>query len=375
MRLFVSCSSGLEGLLEEEIRSLGFDDIRHGFRGVHVEVDHFSAVYAINYASRLASRVLCPLAHFKVSDAKSLYIAALKLDWSQYMDLRKTFSIDFSVDHPAFKNTLFAAQVVKDALCDQFREKTGERPSVDTYNPQVQFHLFIREGKGTLSLDTSLTPLHKRGYRTEGGEAPLQETLAAALLKIAKYTPEDILVDPCMGSGTFLIEAALMASNTPPGLFRQKWGFESHPDYSKNDWLDTKKIFDSRVVPLKPNHFFGYDINRNMVRIAITNVRAAGMHQWVKCSYGDFRTLQLPTPATLIIANPPYGKRLSEVDQLVPLYRALGDFMKQEAKPPARGFVLTAEPDLAKAIGLKTAKRHVVFQGGLEARFLEFDLY
>ena len=241
VKIFTTCGPHLEPILEEELHEMGFKETRQGYRGVYLEIGEFSDVYKINYQSRIASRVIYPLDHFKVWDDKTLYKGALKIDWSLYLKVDDTFAIDYSVDHPSFRNSLYAAQVLKDAICDHFREKEGKRPSVDVANPKVQFHLFIREGWATISLDTSGAPLHKRGYRTEGGDAPLQETLASALLKIAKYNKEEIVFDPCMGSGTFLIEAALMATNTPPGYLRKKWGFFGHPEFSEEKWLQVKK--------------------------------------------------------------------------------------------------------------------------------------
>ncbi|MCB1114536.1 MAG: 50S rRNA methyltransferase [Chlamydiia bacterium] len=370
VKLFVTCGSGLEPLLIEELTSFGFSNLKPGFRGVYVEAPDFSAVYKINYLSRIATRVLLPIANFKVWDKKTLYKGAAKVDWSQYLDVKKTFSIDFSVSHKAFKNTLFAAQVVKDALCDHFREKTGVRPNVKTSNPQVQFHLFIYNDWATISLDTSGAPLHKRGYRMEGGEAPLQENLAAALLTMAGYHKDEVLLDPCMGSGTFLVEAAMIATNTPPGYLREHWGFFSHPDFNQETWEAFKAQEDEKILPLAPKKLFGIDKNKAQVQKAMANTRLAGLHKGVAISEGDFRDFKPPVKPTMLIANPPYGKRLDEGDYLDRLYNELGDFYKAQA--PAKGFILMP-PD--RSIGLKPTKRNVVFNGGIESRFNEYDLW
>ena len=366
----MTCGAHLEPLLEEELRELGFKETRLGFRGVYVEIEDFSSVYKINYMSRLASRVLTPIEHFKVWDDRTLYRDARKIDWSAYLSPKVTFAIDFSVDHPAFRNSLYAAQVLKDAICDQFREKEGVRPSVDTAKPDVQLNLFIREGWATISLDTSGAPLHKRGYRTEGGEAPMQESLAAALLRLAHYTRDEILLDPCMGSGTILIEAALIASNTPPGYLRQKWGFFFHPRFDEKEWLRVKAEFDAKIISPIEGRLFGIDINKAQTRLTQANLRSAGTHRWVKATEGDFRTHSPAVKPSLIIGNPPFGKRLGEDAYLGPLYDALGDFLKKQA--PARAFILTT-PD--HSVGLRPAKRHVLATGGLDARLLEFELY
>lgn len=370
VKLFVICGSQLEPLLQEELKELGYEKTTPGFRGVYVEVEGIQDICRINYLSRIATRVLLPLAGFKVWDKKTLYSGALKIDWSQYLDPTKTFAIDFSVNHKAFKNSLFAAQVVKDAICDQFREKTGVRPSVHTSHPDVQIHLFIHDTWATISFDTSGSPLHKRGYRIEGGEAPLQENLAAALLKIAKYNADEVLVDPMMGSGTFLIEAAMIATNTPPGILREKWGFFHLPEFDREFWESFKVEEAKKIIPMPPKKLFGIDINKSQVRKAMANLRVSGLHKNVAIADGDLRTWTPPVKPTFLITNPPYGKRLDEGDHLDALYRELGDFYKKQA--PARGFVLTT-PD--RSIGLKASRRHEIYNGGIEARLFEYDLY
>lgn len=372
-RLFVSCGTGLEPILREELIELGFSNMEEGFRGLYVPYSSMKDVYKINYQSRIASRVLLPLYEFKIKDPKDLYEGAKEYPWEDLIRLHQKFAIDFSVDHHGFKNELYAAQLLKDALCDRMREKLGSRPDVDVKDPDVQLHLLIRGSKVTISLDTSLVPLHERGYRAEGGEAPLHENLAAALLRIAKYKPEDIVLDPCCGSGTFLIEAALMATNTPPGYLRNKWGFETHPDYKTQDWINFKTELREKIRPFGPGLLIGIDINRARIADARGNVRIGGLSKMIKIDSGDLRSYTPNPKPTMIIANPPYGKRLEDEKSLIPLYRALGDLMKKQA--PARGYVLSASLPLTKEIGLKAERRHIISHGGSEARFLEFDIY
>jgi len=365
----------MEPLLLQELEELGFDKLNKGFRGVYVQETALKDTYKLNYCSRLASRVLLPLKKFRCYNARSLYKECMEFDWLAYIPKGKTFAIDANVTHPQLRNSLFAAQVVKDAICDQFRQKFGQRPNVDTQNPDVQLNLFIKEQLGTISFDTSGVPLHKRGYRIEGVEAPLQETLAAALLKIAKYREEEIFCDPCCGSGTLLIEAALMATHTPPGYLRQKWGFMLHPEFSQQEWLRAKADADKKRKELQPGHIFGCDLSKNSVRICKTNLRAAGFHSSIEIQQSDFRDYTPPTPPTFICTNPPHGKRLENVDSLKPLYRSLGDFFKRKTAHPARGFIFTGSLELAKEVGLVPKKRYVIYNSGIESRFLEFDLY
>ena len=258
--LFVSCAPELETLLSEELADLGIKETHLGYRGVFIEKWEWSTIYKVNYASRLASRVLLPLSRFKCFDRKTLYQSMIELDWSHLIKEGRTFAIDANVHHRELRNSLFAAQVVKDAICDQLREKHGHRPSVDVANPDIQLNLFIQNTAGVISFDTSGIPLHKRGYRQETVEAPMQESLAAAILRLANYTKDQILLDPCCGSGTILIEAALMATNTAPGYLRQKWGFTKHPRFDTLEWLSVKNKLDENRIPLQPQHLFGIDI-------------------------------------------------------------------------------------------------------------------
>jgi putative N6-adenine-specific DNA methylase len=374
-KLFISCASGLEPLLTEEIQSLGFKDVETGFRGVYVPISDFSAIYRINYCSRIASRVLLPLMEFRCFDQKSLYKAADKIDWLKFIPPGKTFAIDANVTHRELRNSLFAAQVVKDAICDQFRARIGTRPNVDVQNPDVQLNLFIHDNHGVISFDTSGAPLHKRGYRQETVEAPMQESLAAAILISAKYTGEEILFDPCCGSGTLLIEAALIATKTPPGFLRPIWGFMYLPEFSQNDWLIVKNEADSKRGPLKKNIISGMDINKNSVRSSKINLRAAGFSREIEIHQGDFRDYTSEPMPNFIVTNPPHGKRLDDVEYLKPLYRALGDFMKRKTAKPGRGWIFSGNLDLSKEVGLAADRRIVLTSGGVECRLLGFDLY
>lgn len=373
--LFVTCSTGLEPLLAAELGQLGFSEAVAGYRGVYVVVSDLDAVYKINYCSRFASRVLLPLVRFKCYDSKTLYKYADSIDWTSFIPQGKTFAIDANVSHKMLRNSLFAAQVVKDAICDQFRVKTGKRPNVDVKSPDIQLNLFIHDTKAVISFDTSGAPLYKRGYRQESVEAPIQESLAAAILRLGGYRGDEVLFDPCCGSGTFLIEAALMASKTPPGYLRKDWGFYYLPQFSQKEWLRVKAEADRERIPLPSGLISGVDINKNAVRVAKINLRAAGFHQSVDVDYGDFREYTPEPPPNFIVANPPHGVRLDDVSQLAPLYRSLGDFMKRKAAKPAKGLVFTSSSDLAKEVGLAASRRHVLSSGGLEARLLEFELY
>ena len=373
--LFVSCAPELEPLLMEELKELGVSSLTIGYRGVYVNEWDWADIYRINYASRLASRVLLPIIQFRCFDRRSLYRNAFEIDWSQFLKSGFTFAIDASVHHRELRNSLFAAQVVKDAICDQMRKHTGKRPSVELENPDIQIHLFIQQSTGIISFDTSGVALHKRGYRQETVEAPIRETLAAAMLRLAHYNQEKIYLDPFCGSGTLLIEAALMATHTPPGYLRKHWGFMHHPSYDPTKWLKTRNQIDEKRTSLPLNHLFGIDISKHAVRACKINLKAAGFSKEVEVQEADFRSYVPSVLPDFILTNPPHGRRLDEEEKLAPLYRALGDFMKKQCAKPAQGYILTGNLALAKEVGLTAKRRHILNNGGVDSRLLEYDLY
>lgn len=373
--LFVTCAPELESLLMEELEGLGITSLHAGYRGVSISNWDWSTIYRVNYSSRLASRVLLPLLRFTCFDRRSLYRHAMQIDWSQFLKENRTFAIDANVNHKELRNSLFAAQVVKDAICDQMRQRTGRRPNVNVQQPDVQINLFIHQQNAIISFDTSGEPLHKRGYRQETVEAPLRETLAAAILFLAKYHKELVFLDPCCGSGTLLIEAALMASDTAPGYLRTKWGFMQHPLFNSKNWLTVRSQIDAKRIPLLPKHFFGMDKSQESVRAAKINLKAAGFSQQIDVVQGDFREVQPAETPTFILTNPPHGRRLEEVSQLKSLYRSLGEFLKLQCQKPGKGFVFTSQLELAKEVGLAAKKRYVLSNGGVDSRLLEYDIF
>lgn len=373
MSLFVTCGQGLEALLAEELSELGFK-IEPGYCGVSVNDSSLKSVYTINYRSRLAGRVLLPLLEFHCANKKALYEKSLAFDWSTFFTKNQSFAIDAHVRHYAFNNSLFAAQLLKDAICDQLREARGIRPSIDIKNPDIQLNLYIDEEKAIISFDTSNQPLYKRNYRAYTGSAPLQETLAAALLKIAGYGGEP-LIDPCCGSGTLLIEAACMLTNTPPGFWREMWGFYEHPDFDEAEWMSVKNAADSLRKPLQPGLLCGLEREPEIAQFCRMNLQKAGFQNGVEIICTNFVNHTPNIPYSFLITNPPHGKRLGFEEGLVTMYRALGDFMKQKMAKPGKGFIFTSSKALSKEVGLSAKRRHVISSAGLEARLLEFDLY
>ena len=270
-----------------------------GYGGVHVKENSIEAIYRINYLSRLAGRVLYPLARFPCAHAKALYTGIKRIDWTLYFKKEMTFAIDANVSHPELRNSLFAAQVAKDAICDQLVEKRGGRPTVDLRDPDLQLNLFINRGMAVMSIDTSGLPLHKRGYRQETVEAPMQETVAAALLALARFEGTEIVCDPCCGSGTLLIEAALIASKTAPGFLRKKWGFMHLPDFSSEKWQQFKIEVDHTRIPVPKLQIFGADLNKQAVHAAKVNLRMAGFHHSIEIAQSTLQDYQPPGSSQL----------------------------------------------------------------------------
>jgi putative N6-adenine-specific DNA methylase len=372
--LFISCLPGLEPVLGQELSSLGYSH-KEGRAGCFVPYESMEQIYRLNLSLRTASRVLLPLHSFVCRGRDELYKGASEINWYPFFQRMPTFMIDTFVMHKNFTNSLFAAQVVKDAICDQLRKNMGSRPSVDTSQPELGLHLYLVGDQATISFDTSNPPLHVRGYRLEGGVAPLRENLAAALLLLAGYKADDVLVDPCCGSGTFLIEAALIASNTAPGLLRGSFGIFGHPQFNKESFESIKSSLSHDVVTLQKNKFLGIEASVKAFGILKRAIHKSKFDRWIQVSNGDFRTLELPIQPNFVIANPPYGVRLNEIQELEALYENLGDFMKQKTQKPATGAIFTGNLELAKKVGLKTAKRHVLSNGGIECRLLTYELY
>ncbi len=372
-QLVATCARGLERVLADELRALGADAVAPD-RGSVAFAGDLRTLYDASLRLRTAMRVLLPAVRGAVSGRDELYDLAASVDWKEVFKKGQTLSVEVVGRHRAFRKTTFAGQVVKDAVVDRLRAKTGRRPDVDRDNPDVILHLrLVEQGPTTLSLDASGEPLSHRGYRPRGGPAPLAETLAAGILLIAGYDGSEPLLDPMCGTGTFAVEAAMIASGTPPGLLRayafEKWG-----------WHDLR-VFEevtreaSRGHREPPRPIVARDRADRAVRATRRNLQAARMDRWVEVEQRDALDLHLPWgEGGVIVANPPYGKRVGEVERLFGLYRRLGNSLKQQAAG-ATAWMLVGEPRLAKSIGLKPARRIPLWNGPIECRLLQFEMY
>ncbi len=361
--LFISCGEHLEPLLIEELTRLGISGVRKSYRGVNAPKT-IENVYRINYLSRIATRVLWPLRTFTCPDREALYREAKKIAWMPLIDETKTFAIDSNVFHSKLRHSLFAAQVVKDAICDQIREKKHARPSVELKNPDVQLHLFIHNQTAILSFDTSGAPLYKRGWKTEAGEATLPETIAAAILYTAGYSGDEILCDPFCGSGTLLIEAAQIATQTPAGYFRDRWGFIHLSEHTQEKWETFKLLQDCQRVPLKRNKIFGADRNPAIVTLCQSHLEKTGWKDHIAITAQEIAQYTPPAPPTLLVTDPPFGMRMATSQEL---YTQLGQFIRNRCAPNARAFVLCPDEQAPQNIGLPYRTKTPLYYGGIKA--------
>ena len=283
---------GLEPVLAKELRELGAEDVQEGRRMVSFRGDK-EMMYRANFQLHTAIRILKPIRHFKASSADDVYNEILKVDWSQYLDEGKTFTVDAVVFSEEFRHSKFVSYKVKDAIVDQFREKTGKRPNISVANPDIRLNIHIAEDRCTLSLDSSGESLHRRGYRQESVEAPLNEVLAAGMILMTGWKGETDFVDPMCGSGTLLIEAALIAHNMAPGLFRKAYAFEKWPDFDA-DLFDRIYNDESQEREFK-HHIYGYDVDMKAVNTARLNVKAAGLTGSITVEQQDFKDFMKPS--------------------------------------------------------------------------------
>lgn len=370
-RLVATCSRGLEAVLAEELGSLGIGSAEAGRGSVRFTGD-LRSVYRANLALRTAIRVLLPLASGPAGDRDSLYGLAAGIGWESLIGAGQSLAVEAVGRTPELPHSGFAALVVKDAIVDRIRARRRQRPNVDRADPDLRVHVHLDPGETAISLDSSGEPLSRRGYRLQGAEAPLTETLAAGLLLLADYDGARPLLDPMCGSGTLAAEAALIASRTAPGLERafaaERWPFHDPA------LLEDEKRRARGLSRTPPAVIAASDVDAKMVATTTRNLRRARQLRFVSIDRADVRDLKPPGPDTLIVANPPYGHRLGELEELRPLYRALGDALKQRAAG-CTAWLLVGARELANEIGLKASRRIVVFNGPIECRFLRYDLY
>ena len=369
---FAQAPGMMEELCEQELIELGATNTKSAYRGVYFDAGK-NTLYKINYTSRLLSRVLAPLLSFHCHNTNVLYKFASQIEWEDFLSVEKTFSISASVAKSNINNSLFASQRLKDAIADYFRNKYDKRPSVNTVNPDVRFNLHIEKDEAVISLDTSGESLHKRGYRLLAGEAPMQETLAAAIVRISEWDGETTLWDPMCGSGTILCEALMHYCRIPAQKLRKNFGFFNLPDFDGEVWNKLKAECDSKIRPLPKGIISGSDKSQKILEVAKDNLSRLPYADSVELKCRPFEHVDKFENGTLI-TNPPYGIRLGNIDDVKILYKELGDFLKTSCKGTS-AFIYTGDPALRKSIGLRTSKRIPLVNGKLEGVLFQIDSY
>lgn len=361
---------GLENVLAQELTQLGANNVRIGRRMVSFTGDK-EMMYRANFQLHTAIRILKPIAHFKAKSAEDMYDEVKKIDWSKYILDGKTFSVDSVVYSDEFRNSRFVTYKVKDAIVDQFREKTGTRPNISVSNPDIRLNIHIAEDQATLSLNSSGESLHRRGYRQESVEAPLNEVLAAGMILMTGWKGDTDFIDPMCGSGTLPIEAALIARNISPGVFRKEFAFEKWPDFDK-DLFDEIYNDDSQEREFT-HHIYGYDIDMKCVNTANLNIRAAGLSKDITIQQADFKNFEKPAEKSLLIMNPPYGERIS-TPNLMATYKMIGERLKHQFAGN-EAWVLSYREECFEQIGLKPSIKIPVYNGSLECEFRKYTIF
>ena len=363
---------GLEPVLARELRNLGAGNVREGVRCAFFEGDP-GFMYKANLSLRTALRILKPISTFRIRRQEDLYDRIRQVDWGAYLDPGMTFAVDTVLQSDLFSHSLFVSRRVKDAVVDQFRAKSGRRPSVTVSRPDVRLHLHLQGDTAHLSLDSSGNSLHRRGYRTETNKAPLNEVLAAGMLELSGWRGQCDFLDPMCGSGTLLIEAAMIALNVPPNINREWFGFQTWKDFDASLFATIQEASRSRIRDF-PFSIKGYDKAPSAVRKAIENVHHARLSDFISIEKKDFfsTSREAGAPPLFLICNPPYGERLP-VD-IAHFYGKLGDTLKQ-GYPSTQAWIFTGNLDALKAVGLRPSRKIKLFNGSIESRLVQYQIY
>lgn len=363
---------GLEQVLSEELLNLKAEDIAVHNRAVSFKGNK-SLLYETNLKLRTALRILQPIASFNVHDQQSLYNGTKAIKWENFMHAEQRIYIHAISNHPAFNNTMFVSQKVKDAIADYFRENAGKRPSIDKFDPDIHIQVHISKDKCTISLDSSGIPLYKRGYRQDTGEAPINEVLAAGMVLLSKWDTDKTLVDPMCGSGTILIEAALYALNIAPGKFRKFFAFQRWKDYDealfnkiKNEAIKNEKQKKLKIV--------GCDQSQKVLFAAIENLEACGLDDIIELNKKEMFEFTPPEGGGWVISNPPYGERMGLTERIEMLYKSIGDTLKKKYSG-YEAWIISSNLEALKKVGLSASRKITLYNGPLECKLMRYELY
>ncbi len=369
---FGQIAGGMEDLGEQELREFGIKKIKKAYRGIYFVADQ-AHLYRLNLQSVLFTRFLAPLLTFDCHSTNYLHATAIEIEWEKIIKPNNTFAIFATVSNSKISHSKYASLVLKDAIVDRFRAQTGSRPDVDSKDPDIWINLHIDKNKARISIDTSGGSLHRRGYRQITTEAPMQETVAAAILKLSGWNGETKLHDPMCGSGTLLSEAMLRYCRIPAAFKRKNFGFKHLPDYDESLWFEIQANSKKNIRPLPENLISGSDISDYALNAARTNIDSIPYGKNINLEKIDFNDLE-EMENTTIICNPPYGIRLGEKEDMPLLYRQLGDFLKNKCKNSS-AWIYVGNRELIKEIGLKPSRKIPLKNGQLDGRLLKIDIY
>ena len=371
--LFIPCSPGAEPFLAQEIRSLGLEAEEVTAAGVSLKASLLDEM-KLNLHLRTGQRVLRLLSSFRATDPMQLYKGVSSIPWEQYLDEKGYFSITSTVDTPSIRDTRFAGLKCKDAIADRMTAQCGRRPDSGPERDRSVVHLYWKAEDCRIFLDTSGEPLSKREYRKIPMAAPMQESLAAAVILATGWSGDAGFVNPMCGSGTLAVEAALIALNRPPGLLRSNFGFMHFKDFDPAAWQRLREEAKKAVRKEPGCRVIANDINSKAVEAAQKNAETAGVAHLIEFSVCDFAETPLPEEPSVIVINPEYGERLGQIAELRGVYRRIEDFFKQRCSGHT-GFIFTGNLQMAKEVGLRTSRRTPFFHGGLDCRLLRYELY
>jgi len=370
-QFFATCPRGLESLLEDELKSLHARQIKPTDGGVGFAGDMLLC-YRANLESRIATRILLQVGKGRYSNEDELYQGAYKIDWAQWFEVEQDFMVKVTGVKCPLKSLEFATLRIKDAICDRFREEVGSRPSIDTREPEVRVHAYLGAEEYQLYVDTSGAALYQRGLRRASIEAPLRENLAAGILKLSGWQPGTPLLDPMCGSGTFLLEAAMMSLDIAPGSNRH-FGFERLKNFNVGAWQSLLKQAKNRAKPVTFQKLYGSDADLRAVRVSRQNLQQAGLLDCVQLAHTEFTEVIPPAPEGVLVANPPYGVRIGEDEDLAALYPKMGEALKRKFAG-WNTYFLTNDMRLPKLMRLSPTKRTPLFNGPLECRVFEIKM-
>ncbi|MEO0988405.1 MAG: THUMP domain-containing protein [Cyanobacteria bacterium J06639_14] len=370
---FATVARGLEEIAAQELVHLGARSVQPGFCGV-VFVGNQKLLYRVNLWARLPFRVLVQIAEFPCRDANDLYAEVSDIDWQPYLTPDHTLAVAATGKTRQLNHSHFTALQVKNAIIDQQRDRFARRSNIDTQRPDVQVNVHLYRDRATVSLDSSGSSLHRRGYRPAVGTAPLKESLAAALIYLSGWQPDQAFCDPLCGSGTLPLEAALIGLNRAPGLFRDRFGFESWPDFDADLWHQLRQEAQAAQRHALTVPILGCDRDQDVIIQARTNAHNSHMPSQVTFAETNLADVEAPADSGILLCNPPYGERLGREDDLEAFYKLLGDVLKQRFKGWT-AFVLSGNKALAKSIRLKSSQRIPVYNGSLPCQLMRYDLY